>query len=318
MNLRQVRTLSHLLIALLLLAALLPVQAARANVTLVSFTATPGDGQVTLNWETATEIDTVGFFIRRSLEEDGLYTRVSDFIPAQGDSLTGATYEYVDSGLNGGTTYYYKLEAIDSDQTVEFFGPIDATPTGASASPTPTNTSQAATPTHTATSGTPGETPTATSGATGETPTVTPTHTHTTTPTRTPTSTHTPTHTPTPRPYYSPTPTFTPSLTPTITPTPTREFFSPASPTPPQSTQTPDGYPAPVTTLTITSSGPVSPTTMLITSSNPTPASIVPAMPTAQTTPNWLSSRGFAIGLIVLLWLLLAAWLVYFIAKISS
>lgn len=310
MHLRQAHTFPRLLITLLLLAALLPVQAARANVTLVSFTATPGDRQVTLNWETATEIDTVGFFIRRSLEEGGLYIRVSDFIPAQGDSLTGATYEYVDGDLNGGTTYYYKLEAIDSDQTVELFGPIDATPTGASASPTPTNTSQAATPTPTNVSQTSTPTPTATH-------TPKPTHAHTATPTRTPRPTRTPTRTPTPRPHYSPTPTLTPSLTPTITPTPTREFFNPASPTPPQRTQTPDGYPAPVTSISPTQA---SPNTMLIAPSNPahTPVSMVPTMPPARTTPNWLSGRGFAIGLIALLWLLLAAWLVYFIAKISG
>ena len=48
---------------LLLLAAglLLFSGAAQAVVELVSFTAQPSNHQVTLNWTTATELDTLGF-----------------------------------------------------------------------------------------------------------------------------------------------------------------------------------------------------------------------------------------------------------------
>ncbi len=294
---------------LVLLAALTAVSAARANVTLVSFTATPGNGQVTLNWETATEIDTAGFFIRRSESTEGVFNRVSDFIPAEGDSLTGATYEYVDDGLTGGTTYYYQLEAIDYDQSVEFFGPISATLPGGAATSTPTATSISS------------ATPTATSAATGsptatETPssTRTPTRTPTPTPTRTPTRTRVPSKTPTPRPHYTPTPTFTPSPIPPPTRTPTREFFSPPSPTLPGTPGAGGAYPPPAESPTAVLADTIGRTSMPTAAPSPTPA---PA-PAGESTPQWGSARGLALILVALLWLLLAAWLVYFVRKVGE
>jgi len=125
-------THSPALIALLLFLCLAAVPA-HASVTLVSFTATPGNGQVVLRWETATEINNAGFFVRRSTQEAGDYARISSFMPAQGDGLLGAIYVYNDTAVTNGVTYYYKLEAVDNSQNVEFHGPISATP-----GPTPT------------------------------------------------------------------------------------------------------------------------------------------------------------------------------------
>ncbi|MEW6716777.1 MAG: hypothetical protein AB1345_04640 [Chloroflexota bacterium] len=178
-----------------------------AAVTLVSFTATPGDSKVTLDWETASEIDFAGFFVQRSTQEDGTYARISPFIPAEGDSIVGARYSFVDTNAVNGSTYYYKLEAINNDQTYELHGPVSATP-GSSITTTPTATR---TPTPT-TSGTvsPSPTPTRT-----RTPTRTPTRG---TPTKTPTGTISPTATDTPSATPSPEFTATPTVTPTFTP----------------------------------------------------------------------------------------------------
>ncbi len=290
-----------LLVLFVLLAALTAVAVARANVTLVSFTATPGDGQVTLNWETATEIDSAGFFIRRSESAGGEFARVSDFIPAEGDSLTGATYEYVDEGLTGGMTYYYQLEAIDYDQSVEFFGPISATLPGGAATSTPTATSP------------PSATPTATSAATGS-PTATEASSKTKTPTRTPTRTRVPSRTPTPRPHYTPTPTSTTSPIPPPTRTPTREFFSPPSPALPGTPGTGSAYPPPAESPTAVLTGTIGETSMPAAAPSLTPA---PAS-AGKSTPQWGSTRGLAIGLVALLWFLLAAWLVYFVRKVGE
>lgn len=276
----------------MLAAALTTVSVARANVTLVSFTAAPGDGEVDLNWETATEIDTAGFFVRRSETENGEFARVSDFIPAEGDGLTGATYEYVDEGLTNGMTYFYQLEAIDYDQSVEFFGPISATLTGGAATLTPTIT-----PTDTATP--------------EETPTVTSTPKKTKTPTRTPTRTRVPTKTPTPRPHYTPTPTFTASPIPSPTSTPTREFFSPPSPTLP-GTLAGGAYPAPAASPTATLTDTIRQTPAPTASPSQAPA------PEGQSAPDWASARGLALGLVALLWLLLAAWMAYFVFKVGD
>jgi hypothetical protein len=58
---------------------------------------------VTLTWTTVMEIDTVGFrILRATSSRSKAMTVVADRIPASGDSLSGATYEFVDtlSGVN--------------------------------------------------------------------------------------------------------------------------------------------------------------------------------------------------------------------------
>ena len=103
----QIRKRASRIAGLLLLAALTlcsGVSTADAAVTLSSFTATAGDGEVLLRWETETEIDNVGFFIQRSTQEAGEYARISPFIPAQGDGLIGSAYTYLDEDVHNGVT----------------------------------------------------------------------------------------------------------------------------------------------------------------------------------------------------------------------
>jgi len=153
-------------------------KSALAAVTLASFTATGGDGQVLLEWETASEINNIGFNLWRSTSETGNYGQINDWlIPSKAlGSVVGAYYSYVDSDVINGTTYYYKLENVDAGGSSEFYGPITATPGG---QPTATDT--------------PTPTPT-------NTPTITNTSTATPTSTSTPTTTSTPTSTVTPPP----------------------------------------------------------------------------------------------------------------------
>jgi len=80
---------------------------------------------VIVEWSTASELDTAGFFLYRSLEPSGPFTRVnSNLISASPDPLIGGSYEYSDSGLDPWKTYYYELEAIGMDGTLDRFGPI--------------------------------------------------------------------------------------------------------------------------------------------------------------------------------------------------
>ena len=109
--------------------ALWPLRAA-ANVTLISFTATPVSGQpkIDVAWATATQYDTVGFFIVRSDTADGDYTRVSDWIERMGDDLTGWEYgPWTDTDVVLGRTYWYKLEELTTRQESLFYGPVTAT-----------------------------------------------------------------------------------------------------------------------------------------------------------------------------------------------
>jgi hypothetical protein len=203
-------------------------------VDLLYFTATGLDGAVQLDWATASEFNTNGFMLERSLSAGGPYTILDDigFIPGEGSGVMGAVYQAIDETAVNGTTYWYRLIEFEISGTENRFGPVWATPGGtgtatftpsptSSNTPTPSQTPTASmtpshTPTNTATptaSVTPSPTPTHT-----PTGSVTPTHTPTPsiTPTWTPTASQTPTHTPT---AVTPTHTPTPSITPTWTPT---------------------------------------------------------------------------------------------------
>ncbi len=140
---------------------------ADANVSLISFTANsvPGLPEIYLEWVTGTEIDTAGFYIQRGDSAAGPFTRVSDFIPSEGDSVTGAQYSEVDADTELNAIYYYRLEVVNTNQTSDYYGPIRAVAgTPATEVPDVTNT---------------------------------PTSTPTPTPTRTPTLTFIPSATPT-------------------------------------------------------------------------------------------------------------------------
>lgn len=132
---------SVLVVALSLLTALgLLVGTVLASVTLSSFTATTTNGQplVSIAWETGTELNTSGFFIGRATAPGGTFVRQNPtIIPAQGDGLTGAQYDYLDGTVTVGTTYYYQLEVINNNQSIDTFGPVTVT-AGVNATPTPT------------------------------------------------------------------------------------------------------------------------------------------------------------------------------------
>ena len=116
------------------------VQRVNAAVTMVSFNAFPGNQQVILEWETASETDMLGFYITRNDHLNGEYARVSNFIFTQGTSVSGLVYQYIDSNLTNEKTYYYKLEALENNYDSEFFGPISATPLQTTATLTQTLT----------------------------------------------------------------------------------------------------------------------------------------------------------------------------------
>ena len=84
-------------------------------VELIYFTATAYNGEVLLEWKTATEIDNAGFNIYRSKRIGGSYTRINEeLIDAGGDAVSGATYSYLDFPDSSGR-YFYTLEDIDTN-----------------------------------------------------------------------------------------------------------------------------------------------------------------------------------------------------------
>ena len=94
-------------------------------VKLKSFTATGNGKQVKVDWETASEIDNLGFNLYRSTKKDGRYTKLNkSLIPGLISSPTGQKYTYADKKVIKGKLYYYKLEDIDLSGKKTMHGPI--------------------------------------------------------------------------------------------------------------------------------------------------------------------------------------------------
>lgn len=75
---------------------------------------------VELRWETAVELDFVGFHLWRSTEgQRQTATRLTSTLIARRGGSTGATYTFVDEQVTGGQTYTYWLEKVRGDGTVE-------------------------------------------------------------------------------------------------------------------------------------------------------------------------------------------------------
>ena len=84
-------------------------------VSLASFQATAVDDGVRVTWDTASEIGTVGFDVWRSQAADGNYVKLNGtLIPAHPGSPQGWSYAFDDMSLVHSTTYYYKLEVVDT------------------------------------------------------------------------------------------------------------------------------------------------------------------------------------------------------------
>ena len=88
-------------------------------VELLSFTLTPKDNGVLVQWETGQELNNAGFILQRSLFREGAYTEIASYrtheaLRGLGTSPTGKAYTYFDNDrLQAGRTYFYKLLDVD-------------------------------------------------------------------------------------------------------------------------------------------------------------------------------------------------------------
>ena len=85
-------------------------------VELTSFTASVDDNDVTLNWETASEINNSGFQVEK--KSNGEYKSIG-FVPGYGTTTETSAYSFSDVNLTPGT-YSYRLKQIDYDGTFEY------------------------------------------------------------------------------------------------------------------------------------------------------------------------------------------------------
>ncbi|HPN36849.1 MAG TPA: M14 family zinc carboxypeptidase [Melioribacteraceae bacterium] len=96
-------------------------------VELTSFTANISDGNVILNWNTATELNNLGFEVQKSTNERE-WVKIG-FINGAGTSTDPTTYNFVDKDVFYGNNYY-RLIQIDFDGTKKIINPIKVNFTG--------------------------------------------------------------------------------------------------------------------------------------------------------------------------------------------
>lgn len=98
-------------------------------VELARFEALAAETGILLEWETATEIDNLGFNLYRSTALNGDYVQLNEaLIPAQNPgAVFGGVYTWVDETVTPGVTYFYKLEDVDIYGVATLHGPVQAT-----------------------------------------------------------------------------------------------------------------------------------------------------------------------------------------------
>jgi hypothetical protein len=113
--------------ALVALVLAIQVSALMAAVVLARFeAAAQADNTIRVEWETGSEINTVGFRLYRNETGAGGAWDGAIHTATAGNSPTGQTYAYIDAAVQAGVTYYYQLEDISVEGASTFHGPVSA------------------------------------------------------------------------------------------------------------------------------------------------------------------------------------------------
>jgi hypothetical protein len=119
------------------------------SVGLIYFIAStlPNNNEITLEWETATEVGTAGFFIKRRTGATGPFVMMDNigFINANGEPAIGARYRVIDDSSILGQTYTYRLYEVEYSGNEIVLEDVTIT-AGALPTATPTSTATATPP----------------------------------------------------------------------------------------------------------------------------------------------------------------------------
>ncbi len=104
-------------------------------VDLTDFSAVWDSEAVTVTWETAQELDNLGFNLYRGESAAGPWVKLNaELIPTQNPgAVFGVTYTWLDEGVTPGATYFYRLEDVDIYGVSTFHGPVSTAPVDPSA-----------------------------------------------------------------------------------------------------------------------------------------------------------------------------------------
>ena len=100
-------------------------------VVLSSFRAYEDGGRVVVEWQTALEIGTLGFYLYRKDAGTGEYRQINNtLLPGLLISRLGGTYRYVDESADPDGTHVYKLVEVESGGKKRTYGPYTVTVDG--------------------------------------------------------------------------------------------------------------------------------------------------------------------------------------------
>ena len=87
-------------------------------VELISFSISSSEDHISLSWATASEVDNLGFIIRRSEKKEGTFNTIASYktdesLQGAGNSSQLHSYRYNDLAVFSGVTYWYQLFDVD-------------------------------------------------------------------------------------------------------------------------------------------------------------------------------------------------------------
>ncbi len=86
-------------------------------------------GGIEIRWSTESEINTIGFWIRRAESEDSPSERVNNvLIPGSGTVSSKKSYSFIDRNIQDGLTYWYRLEEQDGNGDLTGLGSVQVPP----------------------------------------------------------------------------------------------------------------------------------------------------------------------------------------------
>jgi len=97
---------------------------ALTRAVIASFVAQDVNGAVALEWTTASEVGTVGFFLKRWSDRDSRYVDVTPrLFPALLTAPQGGTYRYIDADASTGEDHQYLLVEVEASGKRLTYGP---------------------------------------------------------------------------------------------------------------------------------------------------------------------------------------------------
>ncbi len=82
---------------------------------------------IAISWKTESELNTAGFNLLRSDSPDGIFVPVNQsLISGADDPIVGKEYQYIDKDIRAGESYFYRLEEVELDNSVNRHEIIEA------------------------------------------------------------------------------------------------------------------------------------------------------------------------------------------------